>query len=44
MLVLMRGRIDVKPMVQTFPLEEYPNAYESVQANKARFRNVIVFP
>ncbi|KAH9832874.1 chaperonin 10-like protein [Rhodofomes roseus] len=35
---------DVKSMVQTFPLEEYPSAYDGVQANKARFRNVIVFP
>jgi len=35
---------DVKSMVKEFPLEEYPIAYDGVMANKARFRNVIVFP
>ncbi|KZT28016.1 GroES-like protein [Neolentinus lepideus HHB14362 ss-1] len=35
---------DVKSFVQTYPLEEFPNAYDRVMSNDARFRNVIVFP
>lgn len=36
--------VDVKAIVQEYPLEEYSNAYVGVMTNKARFRNVIVFP
>ncbi|EED85179.1 predicted protein [Postia placenta Mad-698-R] len=34
----------VKPMVQEFSVEQFTDAYTAVMANKARFRNVVVFP
>lgn len=34
----------VKSLVQEFSVEEFEGAYQGVVANKARFRNVIVFP
>lgn len=38
------SRIDVKPMVTTFALEDFELAYNGVMANSAKFRNVVVFP
>ena len=32
----------VRPMIETVPLEEAPDAYERMMANKARFRMVLV--
>jgi len=34
----------VRAIVQTFKMEEFPEAYNNVMDNEARFRNVIVFP
>lgn len=34
----------VKSLVQEFKMEEFEGAYQGVVENKARFRNVIVFP
>jgi len=36
--------VGIKSVVAKFALEEYAKAYESVMDNKARLRNVIVFP
>lgn len=34
---------DIKPLIQTFPLEKAQEAYTACMENKARFRSVIVF-
>jgi propanol-preferring alcohol dehydrogenase len=38
------SRVNVKPLVKTFSLRDFTEAYDDVMGNRAQFRNVIVFP